>query len=61
MEPLILQSEECQLGAAAVYRLAHGGRRAEGGRESDEAVEEEKKEREKVTVGRAIKKQRGGK
>lgn len=26
MEPLILQSEDCQLGAAAVYRLAHKGR-----------------------------------
>lgn len=45
MEPLILRSEECQLGAAAMYRLAHRGRRKEGGRESDEVVEEEKKER----------------
>lgn len=25
MEPLILQSDECQLGAAAVYRLAPKG------------------------------------
>lgn len=25
MEPLILQSDECQLGAAAVYRLAPRG------------------------------------
>lgn len=50
MEPLILQSEKCQLGAAALYRLAHRGatgRRRE--RESDEVVEEEKNEREKVT------------
>lgn len=48
MEPLILQSEECQLGAAAVYRLAHRGRRIEGGRESDEVDKEEMKEQAKV-------------
>ncbi len=46
MEPLILQSEECQLWAAAVYRPAHRGQRVDLGRESDEGVEEEKKERE---------------
>lgn len=51
MEPLILQSEECQLGAAAVYRLAHRGRWVEGGRESDAVVEKEKKVREKVREG----------
>lgn len=51
MEPLILQSEECQLGAAAVDRLAHRGRRIAAGGESDELVEEEKEEREKVIEG----------
>lgn len=43
MEPLILKSEECQLGAAVAYRLPHRGRRVGGGRESEDAEEKEEK------------------